>query len=196
MAEHARVTSVEALESFRASLIVFLSKARPALEEAGEEVTRVRDWLERDRRQHWDAELRRRQRRLEEAEQELFSAKLSQLLEETAAQTQAVRLAKRAVEEAESKRERVRRWTREFENRTDPLTRQVGLTLGFVTTELGRAVRYLGQAIETLEAYANVASPQGAASIEERSVSGPVNPDGTERSGVGDNEAGGEGVDR
>lgn len=196
MADRARVTSVEALESFRASLIVFLGKARPALEEAGEEVTRVRDWLERDRRQHWDTELRRRQRRLEEAQQELFSAKLSRLLEETAAQTQAVRVAKRAVEEAESKRERVRRWTREFENRTDPLARQVGLTLGFVTTELGRAVTYLARVIETLEAYANVAPPQGAASIDERDVPGPVNPDATAPSGAANREAEGEEVDR
>ena len=33
MADRAQVTSVEAIEAFRSALIVYLSKARPALEE-------------------------------------------------------------------------------------------------------------------------------------------------------------------
>ena len=41
MAERAQVTSVEAIESFRASLIVFLSKVRPTLEEVSDEVMRA-----------------------------------------------------------------------------------------------------------------------------------------------------------
>lgn len=159
MAERARVTSVEALESFRAKLILYLSKARPTLEEANQEVARMRQWLESDRRPYWDNEWRRRRRKLEEAEQALFSAKLSLLQEESAAQLQAVRRAKGAVEEAESKRGRVRQWTRDFENRTDPLRRQIGLLHGFLTTEMGHAVAHLGQVIQTLEAYANIAAP-------------------------------------
>jgi hypothetical protein len=159
MAERARVTSVEALESFRANLVLYLSKARPALEEAGQEVARLRQWLESDRRPYWDNEWRRRRRKLEEAEQALFSAKLSSLQEESSAQLQAVRRAKRAVEEAESKRSRVRQWTRDFENRTDPLRRQIGVLHGFLTTEMGQAVAHLGQVIQTLEAYADIAAP-------------------------------------
>jgi hypothetical protein len=159
MADRARVTSVEALESFRASLILFLSKARPTLEEAGHEVTRLRQWLESDRRPYWDNQWRRRMRQLEEAEQALFSARLTPHQEATAAQSQAVRRAKSAVEEAELKRSRVRQWARDFENRTDPLRRQLGLMQGFLTTDMGRAVAYLGQVIQTLEAYADIAGP-------------------------------------
>jgi hypothetical protein len=159
MPERARVTSVEALESFRANLIVYLSKARPTLEETGQEVLRMRQWLENDRRPYWENELRRRQRKLQEAEQALFSAKLSQLQEESAAQLQAVRRAKSSVEQAESKRDQVRRWTRDFENRSDPLTRQIGLMQGFLASEMSRAVAHLTQVIDTLEAYAQVAAP-------------------------------------
>jgi hypothetical protein len=159
MAERARVTSVEALDSFRASLVLFLSQARPTLEEASYEVARMRQWLESDRRPYWDNEWRRRMRQLEEAEQALFSARLSPHQEATAAQTQAVRRAKGAVEQAELKRGRVRQWARDFENRTDPLRRQIGLMQGFLTTDMGRAVAYLGQVIQTLQAYADTAAP-------------------------------------
>ena len=64
MPERAHVTSVDALESFRASLIVYLSKARPTLEEVSADVQRTRGWLEDEQRTHWENELRRRSRAL------------------------------------------------------------------------------------------------------------------------------------
>ena len=42
MAEQAQVTSVEAVEAFRASLIIFLTKARSVLEETSDDVLRAR----------------------------------------------------------------------------------------------------------------------------------------------------------
>ena len=48
MPERAHVTSLEALESFRASLILYVSKARPTLEEVSADVVRTRLWLEND----------------------------------------------------------------------------------------------------------------------------------------------------
>src|SRR5882724_3895206 len=47
--EKAQITSVEAIESFRANLIIFLGQARPALEEVGSEMARMKQWLESDR---------------------------------------------------------------------------------------------------------------------------------------------------
>ena len=47
MPERAHVTSVDALELFRSQLIVYLSKARPALDEVSAEVVRTRVWLAR-----------------------------------------------------------------------------------------------------------------------------------------------------
>ena len=60
MPEQAQVTSVDAIESFRSSLILFLSKARPTLEEISSDVLRTRLWLENDQRNYWDKEMRRR----------------------------------------------------------------------------------------------------------------------------------------
>src|SRR2546427_787527 len=103
MAEQAQVTSVEALESFRASLILFLSKARPTLEEVSNEVLRTRLWLQNDQRNYWERQMRLRARELERAKQELFSARLSKLQKATAAQEMALHRAQSAVAEAEEK---------------------------------------------------------------------------------------------
>ena len=42
MATHARLTSVDALDAFRSSLIVFLNKAHSALDQSSDEIRRVR----------------------------------------------------------------------------------------------------------------------------------------------------------
>ena len=102
MAERAQVTSLDALDSFRASLITFMAKARSASAEAGEQVQQTRSWLQNDRRIHWEDQCRRRRRALEEAQQEYFNAKLSRLQTATAAQAQAVERAREAVREAEA----------------------------------------------------------------------------------------------
>ena len=79
MPERAHVTSLEALESFRANLILYVSKARPALEEVSAEVLRTKLWLENDQRVHWEGQFRRRAKALEQAQQALSSARMSSL---------------------------------------------------------------------------------------------------------------------
>src|SRR5271154_3028156 len=120
MAEKAQITSVEAIESFRADLIVFLGQARPALEEVGSEMTRMKLWLQDDRRVFWETELRKRSRKLEEAKQELFNATLSQLNEASALHHMAVQRGQRAVQEAEDKLKILKKWERELENHAAP----------------------------------------------------------------------------
>ena len=114
MAEHAQVTSVEAIESFRASLIVFLSKVRPTLEEISDEVMRLQFWLQNDQRRLWESELRKRGLKLEEAKREKFNTSLSHLQEATALQNMAVQRAQRAVRDAEDKLDTLKKWERDW----------------------------------------------------------------------------------
>lgn len=165
MAERAQVTSVEAVESFRASLIVFLKSARVVLEEACDEILRARAWVQDDRRPHWQKEMQIRGRKLEEARAELFRARLSQFHDSTALQLMAVQRAERAVREGEAKLTVVKKWGRELENRTDPLLKQLNQLQGFLTTDMVRAVAYLAQMVKTLDAYAAVAAPGGASQV-------------------------------
>lgn len=161
MAEHAQVTSVEAIESFRASLILFLSKVRPTLEEVSDEVMRQQFWLQNDQRRYWEAELRRRGRQLEEAKQEMFNTALSHLQEATALQHMAVQRAQRAVREAEDKLETLKKWERALEDRTAPLIKQIEEFHGFLTIDMGKAVTQLVQIVKTLEAYVKTGGPAG-----------------------------------
>jgi len=157
----AQVTSVEAIAAFRASLIVYLSKARPALEEVSAEVLRTRLWVQNDQRRLWENQLRLRTRRLEEAQAELFNARLSQFHQSTALQHMAVQRAEHAVREAEAKLTVLKKWDREIENRTDPLTKQIEQLQGFLTTDMARAVVFLEQVIKSLDAYAGVGLATG-----------------------------------
>ena len=158
--QRAQVTSVEAVESFRASLIVFQSRARVVLEEACDEVLRAKVWVQTDRRQHWVAEERRRSQTLEKARADLFSARLSQFQESTTLCLMMVQRAERAKREAEAKITVVKKWDREMENRTDPLLKQVTQLQWFLARDIAHAVAYLVQVVRTLEAYANVTQPK------------------------------------
>ena len=64
MAGPAQITSVEAIEAFRADLIVYLGQMRPVVDEVGSELVRMKAWLQTEQRQHWEQQARLRQRRL------------------------------------------------------------------------------------------------------------------------------------
>ena len=91
----ARVGSIDAIQDFRAALIRYAERARRALDDVTGEVKRTRGWLESEQRQKWEGEYRRRARHLEQAQQELFSARLSSMKQDKSAQQMAVKKAER-----------------------------------------------------------------------------------------------------
>ncbi len=156
MAEGANITSVDAIAAFRAALIVFLSKARPLLEETSGEIIRVRQWLENDQQRYWENQMRLRGRKLEEARAELFNATLSKLQEASALQVMAVQRAERAMRECESKLSMVKKWSRSLEDKTEPMLKQTGQFQTYMATDMPSAIAYLNQVIQVLEAYAEL----------------------------------------
>jgi len=171
MPQKAHVTSLDALEAFRSNLIVYLSQARPALDEASAEVVRTRLWLENEQRLHWDNQIRRRNKELEQAQQALFSARLGALGKETAVEQFAVHRAKQALGEAEQKLRTLKKWEREFDSRVQPLVKQVEKLHTVLSNDMVKAIAYLRQAISTLAAY-NEISAQGQAAPTSGSVTG------------------------
>lgn len=156
MAERAQVTSVEALEALRSDLIVYLGKARAAVEDISSEVPRARNWLENTCYSQWERELRARKFKLEEAQNELFTARLSKISRTVSpVLIMAVQRAERAVHEAEVKIKLIKKWDRELENQAEPMVKQIDQLQGFLTAEMPGAVAYLTQIIKTLEAYAD-----------------------------------------
>jgi hypothetical protein len=162
MPDRAHVSSLDALEAFRAKLIVYLSKARPALEDVAADVGRMRSWLENEQRVHWERELRTRARALEEAQASLFSARLSKFRDAGSVEQMMVHRAKRALDEADAKARTVRQWVRVFDSRVDPLVKQMEKLQTVLSHDMVQAVAYLAQVISTLDSYAGITPPPSA----------------------------------
>ena len=154
--EQAKVTSLEALEAFRAHLIVFLDDAHRSVDEVNDEVRRTRQWVQLEQRGYWEREIRKRQQKLDAAEQELLSARLSGLRDNTRAQEDAVRRAKMQVREAEEKHRKVRQWSRDYDHFLEPLARKLEGLRHYLDADLPKALAFLLQAQRTLEAYAEI----------------------------------------
>jgi hypothetical protein len=155
MPAQAKVKSVDALDTFRAVLLNYVAKARPTLEEVTGDVTRLRIWLESTQRTFWENEAKKRRRAWEEAQQALFSAKLSNLRRESAAEVAAVHRARRAMEEADEKLRRVKRWAREYDSRVQPLVKQMEKLHTLLANDLIQAAAYLAESAQTLSDYAD-----------------------------------------
>ncbi len=161
--QQAQVTSVEALQAFRAQLVVYLAAMRPVLDEITNEVLRTRGWLEDDRPRHWQQEYRLKSRKLEDARQELFTATMSRMGDAASFQQMALQRAQREMRVVEDKLAVLKKWDRELDNRTGPLVKQMEQLHGFLSVEMDRAVAYLDRAIRALDAYRE-AAPSGPAS--------------------------------
>jgi hypothetical protein len=156
MATQARVSSTEALETFRAALIVFVGKARRSVDDVGDDVRRTRQWLQFEQRARWESELRRRTKLLKQAQQELASVRFGGQHQESAAMARqvAVTRAKRAVDEAENKIKKVKGWGQNFEHATDPIYKRLGNIQHVLDQDLPRAITYLSSIQRTLADYA------------------------------------------
>ena len=159
MPESARVSSIEAIAAFRARLLVFLTKSRPALEEVSGEIMRTRLWLQNDQRIHWEGQIRQRAKKLETAQHELYSARLARIREVTTAEQSAVNKTRRALDEAEEKLRTLKRWNRDFDSQVEPLVKQVDKLQTFLVHDLTKAGVHLAQILKSLDAYANAGSP-------------------------------------
>jgi hypothetical protein len=162
MPDSARVHSIDAIDSFRGALLVYLEKMRPLVEDACDEVFRTRDWLRRDRRVHWENQVRVRARKLEDAKQALFSAELANLREPTSAERIAVHRARRALDEAEERLRTIKRWTLDFEREVEPLVKQLDQLRTMLSNDMPKAALHLARIVQTLEAYVRIAPVPGS----------------------------------
>lgn len=154
MSNQVRVSSIDALEAFRAELIQYITKARAALEDVSGDVRRTRDWLDRDRSIHWSTEIRKRTKLLRQAEQELYSANLTRPLESNAMQKMAVHRAKRFLDEAEEKMRILSKWRHRFDRMANPHVRELDPLFSILSQNLPKAVASLGESIKALQSYA------------------------------------------
>ncbi len=188
MPQTAKVTSIEAIDAYKASLIVYLEKAGCVLDDVSDDVVRTRIWLQTDRQLHWKNQMRQRTRELAQAEQELLTARLSGLPEAIKARQMAVNKARLTLREAEERLARVKRWMRQFETQVESRAKVVMQLRHSLAHDMRKAVAFLEGAAATLAAYADLAPPapvtpqlranEPDAAAPQSSTAGPQVPDG------------------
>jgi len=165
---NANVSSIEALDSFRSSLVVYLDKAGASLDEINQEVRRNRHWLQNEQVLFWKMELRKRVKALDLASSEYFSARLTHSGSTGATGKQvAVRRAKEAKREAEEKLRMIKKWCRNYDSEIEPLAKKVDNLRASMLYEKSNAVAFLEQAARTLSDYAGMRKAGTAATKQE-----------------------------
>lgn len=154
MSDQAKVSSIDALEAFRADLIRFVENARAALEDAEGEVRHTRIWLDGDRTAHWARQMKQRIKQLDQAEADCHNARIIRPDESHASLKLAVARAKRRVVEAEEKMRVLKHWRMHFDNRVTPLVRRLSPAFFMVCKHLPDGIHSLDESIKALQAYA------------------------------------------
>jgi hypothetical protein len=153
MADQARISDLDAIEAFRVALIVFINKTRLTLDTVQDAVKRARGWVQTEQPNYWHQQIRMRQKKLDQAQQELMSARMSEYVDNPASQQMAVRKARALLEEAQAGAERTKAWGRDFDRTIDPLARKTDGLRDYLDTDLVKAVAYLVEIQKILQAY-------------------------------------------
>jgi len=159
MSQTAKVTSIEAVDAFKTSLIVYLEKAGSVLDDVSDDVVRTRIWLQSDRQLHWKHQTRQRTRELAQAEQELMTARLSGVPEAIKARQMTVNKARLALRESEERLARVKQWMRQFETQVETRAKVVAQLRHSLAHDMGKAVAFLEGTAASLAAYAGITPP-------------------------------------
>ena len=159
--DFARVTSIEALQEFRADLCKFGDRAKDGLSSVQMEMQRTLDWLE-DQEKSWQREVRRWEEAVIAARTELARRKMMRIGDrapDCTEQEDILRAAQHRLDEAEDKLRKTRRWLPNFRRAVDEYQGPARQLSGFLEGEQPRALALLQQKIDALEAYARLGAP-------------------------------------
>lgn len=159
MADQARISNLDAIETFRTAMVVFSSKARQSVEMAMDAVKKTRVWLNVEQPAFWAAQIKQRQKKLDQAQQELMSARMSEFVDAPTVQQMAVRKARAALEDAQAKLERTKAWARDYDRTVAPMERKLDAMRDYVDTDLAVATAHLVEIQKILQAYRETPMP-------------------------------------
>src|SRR5262245_27132016 len=161
MAEFAKVTSLDALREFKASIAEFSELAGLALSEAQSDVQRTIWWLQHDQAAHWQREIKKRTEKLNQAKAELFKKQLESNDTRTSAvvERKNVTRAQNALDEADEKLKRVKKWHQLLEREQLLFKAGLGQVAGAVAGDLPVALGRMDKMISSLEAYISIPAP-------------------------------------
>jgi hypothetical protein len=165
MADSAHVTSIEALEEFRAKLCNFGVDATNALSGLAMQIRRVFEWVE-DQTQFWQKELRIREEEVGRAKAQLLQRQgMGGARGEGPGYTEqkiALEEALESLHQARQKLENCRHWAVTLPREVNECEGPARQLAGMLETDLRKAVALLEQKLRTLEEYVQITPGAGA----------------------------------
>ena len=166
MSQAARVESIEKLKDLRVALCLLAETGRTGLLEADSEIQRVNLWLKNEQVRHWKSQIMSRSEMVSRARIALSQKKLTKTPlgghYSCVDEEKALQLARRRLEEAETKLANVQKWNRRLDEEVFEYKGQVQALGRMVDSELPVAIAQLDRMIESLESYMAVESAGGA----------------------------------
>lgn len=162
MTDRAHVENLEVLMRVRTAIIKFWETAADALSAAEMESSHGLGWITEDLPAQWQAELRRRELKVTQAQAELDRARMAIVRGEPPACTDqkvALAKAKRRREEAEEKLKLTKRWARTLEDEVRDYRLPTQQLSDFLVGEMPRAVAEIDRMLTALEGYAQTPPP-------------------------------------
>tara|TARA_B100000902_G_C27278191_1_gene900038 strand:+ start:487 stop:996 length:510 start_codon:yes stop_codon:yes gene_type:complete len=156
MANQAKVGSLDSIKSFRTSLVIFIERMTNALDDVGDEVKRTRNWILDEKVNYWRSMKRQWEKKLDQAEQELYSTRLSTMHNTNTEAQMNVRRATQKVDEIDGKIRTIQKWARDYDSIVEPLARRLDTYRDLLSTKYPKAIFQIDKTIETLESYAEI----------------------------------------
>lgn len=172
----ANVRSIAAIREFRAAVQVFLDEAHGALELLRMELQRAFEWIEHDRPQYWEGQMRRAfdlvaqtRAALETCLMRTVAGRRPACIEEK----QAHAAAKRRLEHCREQLDRVKQWTVRLHHEANEFRGRLASLQRALEHDVPKLLALLQQTADILEQYAEIAPPTTDAAI---SSSPPARP--------------------
>lgn len=161
MSGSARVLDVEALEAIKIAFVRFRMDAGKALDAIEQDLRRALDQLE-DQQKYWQRMIRVCQDEVNRAKSELARRKMGYERGTgpgCTEQEEALDLARRRLQHAETKSDKSRQWNRNLPQAVLEYQGPARQLAGFLDVEVQQAIAYLEQKIRSLEAYLAMQAP-------------------------------------
>ncbi|MBM4004261.1 MAG: hypothetical protein FJ295_13395 [Planctomycetes bacterium] len=158
----AKVTSIDAIRSFRVALIAFQEELSRAVVSLDLECRRPLDWMEHDRARYWPREVRRASDVMNEARLNLERCLLTidpndhRSCYDERKQSEA---AKRRLTFAETKVQAVQQWRQRLKKEVEEFQVQTAKAKEYLEVDLPRAVAQLSRMLDALDRYVRAMRP-------------------------------------
>jgi len=176
MSQSARVTSIDALRSWKEALCVFQADAVESLGAVELEIRRTLDWLDQQVR-YWQQEMRRREEVVLQAKNELARKKMLPIVGKNADTTEEeknLRRARQRLHEAEERLARAQRLGPTLARAIDEYRSPARALGGMLDADVPNATALLDRKLDALDAYVAMGGgpprPSGASRPGEEAV--------------------------